>query len=146
MTKILINILKWVWSAFGAGFLIIVFTGMIVYMAQDFTAKKYEFFLNFAQIALTLFGITLIGGIFESEKEGSKILKKIFSVNLCFLASFIGFMYLHSYLIIDWSKITGFALTLSNWFMYAAMMMGFIGFLGGIYLLVKTLLDHYSSL
>ncbi len=147
MNRKFIDVLKWIWTAFGITFLIIIFTGMVVYMAQDFSTKKYEFFLNLSQIALTLFGITLIGGIFESKKKGEKILKSIFSVNLCFLASFIGFMYLHSYVVIEWSEITSsFILCLSYVFMYAAMIMGFIGLLGGIYLLVKKLLDHYSTL
>jgi vacuolar-type H+-ATPase subunit I/STV1 len=98
--------------------------------------------MTYAQIALTLFGITLIGNIFESKrKKNEKIIKNVSTINLAFLSSFIGLIYVHSYLVIDWTKVTDpVAIYLTQVFLIAAMVMGFLGLLLGIFLLFSTLL------
>jgi hypothetical protein len=148
MAKSWIKILRWIWAIFGNVFLMIVFVGLLVFMAKDLAAKEYKFFLEFAQISLTLFGITLIGGIFERKNESSPIiLKRIFGINLCFLSSFIGFIFLNSYQILDLTKVTDHLfLQFVSILLNVAIIMGFLGFLGGVSLLIDALLEHYSSM
>jgi len=68
-------------------------TGMLFELMKTLSKSDYSFFINYAQISLTLFGFTLIGAIFQRKKEYPKIIKKMFIVSILFLASAISFLF-----------------------------------------------------
>jgi hypothetical protein len=70
--------------------------GLILWMITIFlqVAKtNFDAINSYEQISLTLFGFTLIGGIFEAKKpEEIKFYGNLFGISLGFLASFILFL------------------------------------------------------
>lgn len=65
LAKLLIQILQYLVPTMA----ILMFGGMFIEMIKGFQQTQYPtFFMNYAQISLTIFGFTLIGGIFKKGK------------------------------------------------------------------------------
>ena len=58
--------------------------------------QEYSMFYEYGQITLTVFGFTLIGGIFENRKKHPKIVKQLFDSSLSFLIASISFFFMYS--------------------------------------------------
>ncbi len=120
--------------------------GMSFEMVDSITKKDYSFFLQFAQISLTLFGFTFLGGLF-SEKRPPSVVLKIYESSIFFLASAIGFIFLRSILIFGnvVTKIEGITYYTVASLIFISMMAAFFGFLK-IFSLFRLLLEHYIKL
>jgi len=74
--------------------IILLILGMTIWvflMMIQLGLTKYEFLKDLALISLTLFGITLLGGIFDkkSPDDEPKVYKEMFYSSILFLLSFI---------------------------------------------------------
>lgn len=116
--------------------------GMLIDMVQNIGTKNYSFFVNYAQISLTLFGFTLIGGIFELNKEKPKIVKQMFILSLWFLASAISFLIIYSFLFL---KFEGTIKIIGTIALPILMVLGFGGFVLGILYLFTVLFNYLKK-
>ncbi|MBU1855118.1 MAG: hypothetical protein KKF89_05335, partial [Nanoarchaeota archaeon] len=80
---------------FSAVYVLWVF-GIIIQFINSALDQDYSMFYEYGQIALSVFGFTLIGGIFENKKTQSRIVKKLFDSSLSFLITAISFFFLYS--------------------------------------------------
>ena len=117
--------------------------GMLIDMVNNIGTKNYSFFVNYAQISLTLFGFTLIGGIFESNKEKPEIVKQMFILSLWFLASAISFFIIYSFLFL---KFEGLIKVIGMIALPVLMVLGFGGFVWGILYLFSFLFNYLKKL
>jgi hypothetical protein len=73
---------------------------LIIQFLNNLIIQDYSIFKEYSQISLTLFAITLIGGIFEGkiDDEGDKeTILLLFKSSILFLISFIGFLFTYSF-------------------------------------------------
>ena len=117
--------------------------GMLIDMVQNISTKNYSFFINYAQISLTIFGFTLIGGIFESSKEKPEIVKQMFILSLGFLASAISFFIIYSFLFL---KFEGIIKIVGTIILPILMVLGFGGFVWGILYLFTVLFNYLKKI
>ena len=117
--------------------------GMLIDMVNNISTKNYSFFVNYAQISITLFGFTLIGGIFEYNKEKSEIVKQMFMLSLLFLASAISFFIIYSFLFL---KFEGIIKIIGTIVLPVLMVLGFGGFVWGILYLFTVLFNYLKKL
>ena len=68
--------------------------GILIQFINAAVDRNYTMFYEYGQIALTAFGFTLIGGIFESKKSQSAIVIKLYDSSLSFLITAISFFFL----------------------------------------------------
>lgn len=100
-------------------------------------------FEGYALLPLTLFGITLLGGIFDKHVNKSMpIFKKIFNSSLCFFSSFLGFFVMATIApAIDFLQNSIFLIVV--FFIFAvAFLFANVGFATGIVILTKLLIKH----
>lgn len=116
--------------------------GMLIDMIKNIGTQNYSFFIDYAQISLTLFGFTLIGGIFESSKEKPEIVKQMFTLSLGFLASAISFFIIYSFLFL---KFEGMIKIIGTIVLPILMVLGFGGFVWGILYLFTVLFNYLKK-
>lgn len=124
--------------------------GFFLHFLTAVKTHDYSVLLICGQTALTLFGFTLVGAIFERRtEEPKKIIKKLFNTSILFLVTAIAFffMYLISPLIED-SSITptsflGITIVIA---FSMALFIGFVGFIGGFLYLFYILIEYRASL
>ena len=104
---------------------------------------KSSNFEGYALLPLTLFGITLLGGIFDNKLNNSMpVFKKIFNSSLCFFSSFLGFFIMATVAsAIDflWNSIWGIIVFL---IFVIAFLFANVGFATGIVILTNALIKH----
>ena len=72
-------------------------TGIFIQFIHSIIRQDYSMFYEYGQIALTVFGFTLIGGIFENKKKQPlRIVKNLFDSSLSFLITAISFFFMYS--------------------------------------------------
>ncbi len=116
--------------------------GMLFEMFKSISAQNYSYFKDYAQISLTLFGFTLIGGIFEDVKKGSKIVKRLFVLSLIFLFSAISFFCVYSSMYL---KLEGPILIIVGYVIAVLLIAAFSGFVYGTLYLFLALFDHLKE-
>lgn len=108
--------------------------------------KDYSMFLIYGEIALTLFGFTLIGGIFEKNKNHEEIEIKLFDSSLSFLIVAIAFFFMYSLSSVFTKEIISFSIIPTTELIvgafFVAMMVGFYGLILGFLNLYKTLINY----
>jgi len=135
---IILNALSFLTPVIG----IILIGGFILQMIRSFQMQGTSFFVDYAQISLTLFGFTLIGAIFE-QKRAQKIVKQLFGLSIVFISSAISFFVLHS--IAQFSDVTGITQTLFQIVTFVALLIAFLGLAYGLLSLLLLLLRHYKE-
>lgn len=103
----------------------------------------------YGQIALTLFGFTLIGGIFEKSRKHQEIVKKLFDSSLSFLTTAISFYFMYSLssvFTIESSDMNIIQTVLIVGSFSIAMIIGFYGIINGLLNLYKILVDYRIKL
>ncbi|NQV09030.1 hypothetical protein HQ529_04220 [Candidatus Woesearchaeota archaeon] len=118
--------------------------GMVIEMLWDLQTKVFSFFMTYGQISLTLFGFTFIGAIFEKNKVKSKTVKNIFHLSILFLSSAISFFFLHSIVRLGFDN--GLLNFLLSGAIFVSMLVGFYGFVYGIWLLLGVLIQHWKEM
>jgi len=72
---------------------------LILQFIQNLVIQDYSIFREYSQISLTLFAITLIGGIFEGrvDNNDNETILLLFKSSILFLVSFICFLFAYSF-------------------------------------------------
>lgn len=131
---------------YGAIYLIWM-TGIFFQFVESLGNGDFSMMHIYGQITLTLFGFTLVGGIFENRKP-SPIVKKLFNSSILFLLTSMAFfiMYaLSSYIMLDYAKLdlSGMMVLIAY---VIAMGIGFFGMIVGFLNLFQILLDYRGTL
>ncbi len=127
-------------------FVLWLFAMMFQFIYKIMIGENYDLLLSYGQISLTVFGFTLIGGIFEKKKAHSDIEKKLFNASISFLITSISFFYLYS--IIPLYLKDGFFIMYSNSerLVYISigvtMFFAFVGIINGFISLLNYLIEH----
>jgi len=111
--------------------------------------QEYSMFKEYGHMALTVFGFTLVGGIFETRKKHSQIVRKLFDSSLSFLTTAIAFYFMYSLssvLTKDMAPMSDFQTTLIVIPFLIAMLIGFYGIILGLLNLYKILVDYRIEL
>lgn len=100
-------------------------------------------FEGLALLPLTLFGFTLLGGIFDKKYNKSMpIFKEIFNSSLCFFLSFLGFFIMATVApALDFLQNFNFFPIVFLIFIIAFLLAN-VGFAAGIVILTKSLIKH----
>ena len=148
------NLTKWkiiqiISTTLFGGISVLWLFGITMHFLDSATTLDFTIFKDYGQIALTVFGFTLIGGIFEKNKPHSKIEKKLFDISILFLSASIAhfFMYSLSFTLTkNLNSIGGFQQIMIVWSFFFAMLIGFYGIIAGFLYLFKILIDYRISL
>lgn len=112
--------------------------------------KDYTMFQVYGEIALTLFGFTLLGGIFEKNKGHAEIEITLFDSSLSFLAVTIAFFFMYSLSSVFTKEIIPSNIIPTTELIvvafFVAMMVGFYGLILGFLNLYKTLINYRITL
>jgi len=104
---------------------------------------------EYGTVALTVFGFTLVGGIFESKKEHPEIVKKLFDSSLSFLITAICFFFMYSLSSVFTKEVTIIG-DFQTWLIVIsfsiAMLIGFSGIITGLLALYRILVEYRISL
>jgi hypothetical protein len=119
--------------------------GIFIQFIQSALHQDYSMFKEYGTIALTVFGFTLIGGIFENKKERPKIVKKLFDSSLSFLITAICFFFMYSLSSVFTKEMAPMgdiqtALIVGSFSI--AMLVGFSGIITGLLALYRILVDY----
>ena len=135
-----------IFSLISGGLFIIWYFGMTMQLLDTLVERNYSMFFDYGMVALTLFGFTLIGGIFEDDKEQSSIKLKLFDSSLNFLITSIAFFVLYSisYFLPKSSDFSGTLVIVCSFFIL--LFVGFIGMIFGFVDLLKILIDYRIKL
>jgi hypothetical protein len=128
----------------GAVFALWLF-GISIQVIQSFVHQEYSMFKDYGEIALTVFGFTLIGGIFENKKEHPMIVKKLFDSSLSFLITATSFFFLYSISSVytkDMVPMENFQTALIVGSTFFAMLIAFYGIITGLLNLFGVLVDY----
>jgi len=123
--------------------------GIFFQFVNSLIEKDYSMFNVYGQIALTLFGFTLIGGIFEKSRKQQEIMKKLFDSSLSFLTTAISFYFMYSLssvFTIESSDMNIIQTVLIVGSFSIAILIGFYGIINGLLNLYKILVDYRVSL
>ena len=129
---------------FSAVFVLWLF-GMTIQALESFVHHDYSMFKDYGEIALTVFGFTLIGGIFENKKDHPKIVKKLFDSSLSFLTTAISFFFMYSLSSVftkDMAPMENFQTALIAGSSFFAMLIAFYGIIDGFLNLFRVLVDY----
>ncbi len=114
--------------------------GLVFELFNGIKEQNYTIFVNYGELALTLFGFTLIGAIFEEKRANNqKIITNLFALSIIFLLSAISFFFIHSSIYIIYNK---FVFTIITILLYIAVPVAFLGLVYGILMLVWILLTY----
>ena len=122
--------------------------GLFLQFINSVKNNDYSMFKEYGMVALTIFGFTLIGGIFERGKKPD-IVKRLFNSSLSFLTTAIAFyfMYSISYLIlIETSKEIQYSTVVIGITSGIAITIGFIGIIFGLLELYQILIRHMGEI
>ena len=137
-------VLKITTLLFG-GISVLWFFGIFIQFINAATTRNYSMFYEYGQISLTVFGFTLIGGIFESKNDHSKIVKKLYDSSLSFLITAISFFFVYSMssaLNIPSESLNDVNSTLIVGSIFIAMLISFTGIVNGLLNLFLILVNH----
>jgi len=121
-----------------------------LFMQFIFSAKTndYSMFKEYGMVALTVFGFTLIGGIFEKSKNKPEIVMQLFDSSLSFLTTAIAFYFMYSFS----SALSGdvifggdIALMIIVGASSIALMVSFYGIIFGLLNLYQVLINYRVS-
>lgn len=123
---------------------------IIIKFLNDWVNKDVGALLLYGQIALTLFGITLVGGIFENRENRVNIEIKLFDSSLVFLISaiclFIAYVFA-SFIPDPHATLDLFSLEIIVVTIFTiTLLIGFIGITTGLIQLYRILKDYRLSL
>lgn len=111
-------------------------------MLIQLKSTEGKILIDFFQIALTLFGFTLISSIFEGRKMEGKplVIKRMFFLSIIFLSAAIGFFILNS--------LISLKLSIGFWgiILVIILMLSFTGLTYGLLYLLKFLILHYKDM
>jgi len=119
--------------------------GILIQLIQSFVRQDYSMFKDYGEIALTVFGFTLIGGIFENKKDHPIIVKKLFDSSLSFLITAISFFFMYSLSSVftkDMIPMENFQTALIVGASFFAIIIAFYGIINGLLDLLKVLVDY----
>lgn len=117
--------------------------GMIIDMVKNLQLNNFHYFLENAQLSLTLFGFTFVGYIFEKNKEDrliKKVIKHLFIISIIFLFSSISFIGLNSLAYLG--TFSGLMYSIYQILVFMFLCGGFFGLVGGILYLLTILLEY----
>ena len=137
-------ILKITTLLFG-GISILWIFGIFIQFINAVVNHDYSMFYEYGQITLTVFGFTLIGGIFESKKPHSKIVKKLYDSSLSFLITAISFFFLYSMssvFTMPSISLNDFQSAIIVGSISIAILISFFGIVNGLLNLYLILVDH----
>ncbi|MCK4364847.1 MAG: hypothetical protein KAW45_02225 [Thermoplasmatales archaeon] len=123
--------------------------GIMIQFIHSTISQNYDMFKEYGQIALTVFGFTLIGGIFENRKKRPEIVKKLFDSSLSFLITAIAFFFMYSLSSVftkEMSPMGNIQETLIVVSFSIAMIIGYYGIISGLLNLYRILIDYRISL
>jgi len=123
--------------------------GILIQFINGAVDHDFSMFYEYGQIALTAFGFTLIGGIFESKKPQSDIVIKLYDSSLSFLITAISFFFLYSLSSIltkPTESIGDLQTGLIVGSFFIAMIIGISGLISGLLNLYKILVDYRINL
>ncbi len=123
--------------------------GILVQFIVALLHQDFSMFQVYGEVALTLFGFTLLGGIFEKNKEHPEIERKLFDSSLSFLIVAIAFFFMYSLSSVFTKEMMSFnnvgTTIIFVGAFFIAMMVGFYGFILGFLNLYRILLEHRES-
>lgn len=90
------SLIQFFFQIFFGGIAVLWLFGLTIQLIVSLTTGDYSIFKEYGRVALTVFGFTLIGGIFEKKKRYSVIEKQLFDSSLSFLLTSISFYVLYS--------------------------------------------------
>lgn len=123
--------------------------GILIQFIQSAIHQEYSMFKEYGHIALTVFGFTLVGGIFETRKKHSQIVKKLFDSSLSFLTTAIAFYFMYSLSSVLTKEMTPMGEIQTGLIVgafFVAMLIGFYGIILGLLNLYKILVDYRIEL
>lgn len=142
--------IQWILSILTIGIFIIWYIGFFYQFFNATVQQDFSMFQIYGEIALTLFGFTLIGGIFEKNKNREKIELNLFDTSLSFLAVAMAFFFMYSLSGVFSKEIIPFSLNYMSLVVVisfaCAMLIGFVGFIAGFLRLYKILIDYRISI
>lgn len=151
MKKITFN--KWiivsrVFRLLAGGIFVLWLFGIGIQSINSFLHQEYSMYIIYGQIALTLFGFTLLGGIFEKKRNPSEIVKKLFDSSISFLTVAIAFFFMYSVSSVFTKDMTSMdevstALVVGSFSL--AMLIGFYGLIFGFLNLYQILIDYRAT-
>lgn len=130
----------------SSGLVTIWYLGMIMQFLDIIVEKDYTMFMEYGMVTLTLFGFTLIGGIFERDIDQSPIKLKLFDSSLNFLITSIAFfvMYSTSYFLQSDADLYGKIIIVGTFVI--SFILGFMGMILGFVHLLKILIEYRIDL
>ena len=123
--------------------------GILIQFIQSAMHQEYSMFKEYGHIALTIFGFTLVGGIFETRKKHSQIVRKLFDSSLSFLTTAIAFYFMYSLSSVLTKEMTPMGEIQTGLIVgafFVAMLIGFYGIILGLLNLYKILVDYRIEL
>ena len=123
--------------------------GILIQFIQSAMHQEYSMFKEYGHIALTIFGFTLVGGIFETRKKHSQIVRKLFDSSLSFLTTAIAFYFMYSLSSVLTKEMTSMGEIQTGLIVgafFVAMLIGFYGIILGLLNLYKILVDYRIEL
>ena len=118
--------------------------GLLISMVKNIGQQNYSFFIDYAQISLTLFGFTLVGAVFENKRRINPIVKKLYHYSIVFLSSSISFFFLYSVSFLNFES--GILKQVMSILILISMIFGFLGLTYGALFLLNTLLNYSKGL
>ena len=131
---------------FSSALVTIWYLGMIMQFLDTVVERNYSMFMEYGMVTLTLFGFTLIGGIFEQDKEQPPIKLKLFDSSLNFLVTSIAFFVMYSISYFFTSNADFSATIIIGGAFVILFILGFIGMIVGFVNLLKILIDYRIKL
>jgi len=107
--------------------------------------NDYSMFKEYGMVALTVFGFTLVGGIFEKGKNKPEIVTQLFDSSLSFLMTAMAFYFMYSISSVLSDK-TVVMDDLQVWIIvgasFIALMVSFFGLIFGLLNLYQVLINY----
>jgi hypothetical protein len=79
------------------GIVVLWLFGLFMQFISSAKTNDYSMFKEYGMVALTVFGFTLIGGIFEKSRNKPEIVMQLFDSSLSFLTTSIAFYFMYSF-------------------------------------------------
>ncbi len=130
----------------SGGLVAIWYLGMMMQLLDIIVDKNYSIFMEYGMVTLTLFGFTLIGGIFEENNKQSLIKLKLFDSSLNFLITSIAFFVIYSISYFLSTNLDGMGAIIVIGAFFICIILSFLGLIMGIVELLKLLIDYRIKL
>ena len=124
---------------------VIINGAMLVEFIKNQNTQDLSVFLTYTEITLTLFGFTMIAGIFEHKNRNyPQEYKQLFHLSIWFLSASISFLIIYFFSFIDltdtWFKWGYLSLIVIAW------IIGTLGFVLGLFRLLELLLEYSKKI